>query len=197
MLHDFAPLARALNAYSPMPLDEVESLARAARSIEFQKGAVLLRQGDPVDWLGFLERGLLRNVARQGERDVNLGFELEGAFVGAYDAYLRRGPAGYEIEALEPGRYLRFERAVLDRLISEREPWREPARRVAEVEFARTTERHRMRSTSTPAARYPQLERTRSELLRRVPQYHLASWIGVTPEALSRIRSRTGNSAGS
>src|SRR5262249_14490778 len=88
---------------------------------------------------------------------------------------------------------LRFDREILERLTAGHECWRELSRRVAEDEFARKMDQQVNLRTRTPEERYAELERTRSVLLRRVPQYHLASFLGVTPETLSRTRARRGS----
>jgi CRP-like cAMP-binding protein len=195
--HDFSALARAFAAYAEIPASEFERLTSTTRVEAFEAGAVLLRQGEAADWLGFLERGLLRMVRREADREVNLGFELEGAFVGAYDAYMLRGRAQFDLEALEDGLLLRFERRVINALVAERSCWSELSRRVAEAELARKIGQEARWRTQSPGERYAELERTRSPLLGRVPQYHLASWLGVAPETLSRIRARMGTSSGS
>lgn len=195
MPHDFSALARAFGRYAEIPAAELDRLTSTVRVEAFDRGAALLRQGEPADWLGFLERGLLRMVRREADREVNVGFELEGAFVGAYDAYMLRGRAQFDLEALEAGVLLRFERRVIDALVAERECWSELSRRVAERELARKIGEEARWRAQSPAERYAELERTRSPLLGRVPQYHLASWLGVTPETLSRIRARMGSSS--
>ena len=124
------------------------------------------------------------------EREVTLGFDCEGRFVGAYDAYVRREPASVALEALEPCVVLRFERALLEELDARHECWRELSRRVAEEQLVRRMEKELRQRTRTSAERYAELVRSDSFLVRRVPQYHLASFLGVAPETLSRIRAR-------
>src|SRR5262245_38241678 len=189
-------MRHAFDALVAIPAEQWEELRRHARSIDVPKGALLLREGEPVHWLGFLERGLLRNYRLVRGREVNLGFECEGGYVGAYDAYQQRKPAQVAIQALEPSRLVRFERAGIDALSAGHPCWRELFGRVSELELARRIESERHARTHTPEERYAELERTGSFLVGRVALYHLASFLGVTPETLSRIRARLGTDAG-
>jgi CRP-like cAMP-binding protein len=187
----------AFEALVAFPAPQWEEVKRRARLVSVPKGEILVRPGEAVDWLGFLEHGLVRNFQLVGTREVNLGFDAEGGYVGDYEAYMRQQPATLTIEALEPSELVRFERAQTEVLMGQHPCWRELLGRISEVELLRRIEVERDARTLTPEQRYAALERADSLLLRRVPLYHLASYLGVAPETLSRIRARLGNPRGS
>lgn len=189
-MNDLADLHRAFARLHPMPETEVARLLAGSRVTELAKGELLVRQDEPAEWLGFLARGLVRIYCNRDGREVNLGFELEGGFVGDYAAYMQRGLANQSQQALEPSRVVRFPRELLDRLLATDARWRELSGRVAEVELVRKLQQELETRAGTADDRYDTLVAQRSPLLQRVPLYHLASYLGVTPETLSRIRSR-------
>src|SRR5262245_3906635 len=124
-------MRHAFGAIVDIPDEQWEELRRRVRSLDVPKGAILLREGEPVHWLAFLERGLLRNYRLVRDREVNLGFECEGGYAGAYDAFQRREPSQIAIQALEPSRLMRFERADIDALRAGHPCWRDLFGRVS------------------------------------------------------------------
>ena len=193
---ELSALRRALAELAPIPEAEWTHARAGVALVEVPRGALFLRQGEAVNWLGFLTRGLVRIFRQTGAREVTLGFDCEERFVGAYDAYVARAPARYALEALEPSQLVRFERARLDELEARHACWREVFRRLTERQLVRRIDKELRIRTRTSAERYAELVRSDSYLVRRVPQYHLASFLGIAPETLSRLRARMRGSGG-
>ena len=190
--HDDSALRQTLSRYAAIPRDQWDLMLRDIVVVDAAKGAVLQSQDEPADWLGFLERGVVRMFRNLDGREVNLGFEIDGGFTGAYEAYMQRQPCQYFLQTLEASRLWRFDRPMLDALLSGHPCWRELSGRIAEESLARRIQDEMVTRTQTPEQRYAAMVRDGSPLVRRLPQYHLASFLGIAPETLSRIRARMG-----
>lgn len=155
-------------------------------------GDCYITAGEESRDFAFVHRGLLRFVYRQANgREFNKSFASENHFVGAYSAYLSNTPARFSIEALEPCVLLT---ASLDRIVglSERYPcWDRFRRLITEQLYIRKEEREAEFLLESAERRYRLFQQRHPGLEERIPQYHIASYIGITPVALSRIRGRS------
>jgi CRP-like cAMP-binding protein len=169
-------------------------LLAALRPREVARDKIMLRAGDVCREVAFIHRGLFRTCLLTDRRDVTCDFRMEGDFVTDYPSFLVGRPSTYSIVALEPSEVLTLDRpAMLD--LYQRLPGGERlGRLIAERLFVETASRATAFVTERPLERYRALSQERPALLQRVSQLHLATYLGVTPESLSRIRRRLSGS---
>lgn len=186
---DQQKLSAVLGALAPLP---TESVARAVADFSvrvLEPGQHLLRAGDHAHTVALIDSGLLREyyVGSDGAEQVRT-FCTEGQFTGSLYDLLTRKPALVNIEALEPTRLLVTSWEGFQARC-EREPaWHLVGRRIAEALYLRKATREHQMLALTATERWEAFRRDFGALETRVSQRHLASYLGITPEHLSRIR---------
>lgn len=170
----------------------LEAFCQSFKPRKLMVGECFIEAGENSCHFAFINSGLLRFFYRQaGGREFNKSFAAENHFIGAYSAYLSNSPARFTIEALEPTILLS---ARLDRIVelSENYPcWESFRRLLTEQLYVRKEEREAEFLLDDAAQRYQTFQRRYPALEERIAQYHIASYIGITPVALSRIRKRS------
>ena len=186
-------LARVRNElmkYGPIPDSEWEKVARASyESLQFKKGQYFVRIGDIPDKMGFIWSGLFRvfYLTEQGDERI-LVFRGENRFLSAFSAFLEKQPSWYGIQALEPSLLLCFNLDHYQRLMSEHPCWSQISRKYVENLFVEKEKREREFLSENAETRYLNFLESYPDIEQRVPQYQIASYLGITPVALSRIR---------
>lgn len=169
--------------------DEWELIEPYFERVILKKNEVLLEEGQLCNVVFLVESGVLRNYYNNDGLDVNLSFTFENQFTTNFEAYINREPSKIIIQAIEESvvwviknREFRKEKGSFANLSTF-------IRRIAIRILFATEEHHNMMMMNSPADRYRYLLEKKPELIQRISLTHLASYIGITRETLSRIRS--------
>ncbi|MGL4331356.1 MAG: Crp/Fnr family transcriptional regulator [Bacteroidales bacterium] len=161
-----------------------------AEELSFPAKTCLLFEGAISNHLYILKKGVLRLWFNQDGRDITFQFFLEGQSVASIESFLHRKPSLFSLESIEPVTVWRLRR---DDFISLTE--KHPA--LKEILYQHVTERlinyshlFLSRITDKPETRYHKLVTENPDIVKRIPQHYLASYLGITPVSLSRIRNR-------
>ena len=184
-------LERVLTQLSPVSPASLEAVAALTREVQLAKGDYFARAGEHPRALGFVLEGVLRAFLRSEDgREYNKSFFLEGRFVVALTSVISGEANRIDIQALTPVRLLSMDYAAFTALYDAHHDLERLARRLVEFEWAAKEQREIALVLDDAASRYRSFQREHPGLETRIPQYHVASYLGITPIHLSRIRAR-------
>lgn len=150
----------------------------------------LTKVGQIENYLYFIDKGSVRYYIPKVDNDVTFGFAFENQFISAYDSFLKRIPSSYEIETLTPTTLWRISYKDLNVVYNQTKVGNTIGRLAAENQFLIKSEREQSFLNESAEERYLALFKKRPNVIREIPLKYIASYIGVTPQALSRIRKR-------
>lgn len=158
---------------------------------QFKKGDLLLSQGDTPEQCYFILKGCIRQYAvdEHGNEHTS-NFYTENQSVTIFNQHRHDKASPYALECLEDTVVIGGDLATEQTAYDEHPELESMTRKMIEQDFGTMRADFSSFLSSTPEERYQALVRNRPELLTRVPQYQLASYLGVKPESLSRIKKR-------
>lgn len=156
-----------------------------------KKKAHLIREGSVCNFIGFVSSGTLRSYVRNKEREFNNDFYFDNDFISAYTSFLTQMPTNCNIEALTNSKihYISYEK--LNRLIAQDNAFLKLSKYVSDTYFIRKCKRETSFLKDSASERLKGLFSLYPGIEQRVSQYHIASYLGVKPESLSRIKLLT------
>jgi CRP-like cAMP-binding protein len=156
-----------------------------------QAGDYFIRAGETSDVLGFINAGLVRFFYHSPQgAEFNKSFCQENQFMAAYSAYLTQAPARFSIQALEESHILVAKLKDIVALFDRHNCWEKLGRILAEQLYIKKEQREAEFLLDDAETRYLNFRKQYPRLEGRLAQYHIASYIGITPVALSRIRKQ-------
>ncbi len=173
-----------------MPEQDWSYFRSRLQRVELPRKACLLRTGATEHYLSFIEAGTVRYYMPGEELDLTFAFAFANQFVSAYDSFLTREPAAYEVETLTPAILWRLSYDDLQDIYRDTGVGNLIGRLAAEDIFMKKARRELSLLKDIAEERYLALFSEQPHLLLQVPLKYIASYIGVTPQALSRIRRR-------
>jgi CRP-like cAMP-binding protein len=156
----------------------------------FPKKSIILPQGKIENYLSFIEKGMVRMCIPKEWDDLTFSFEFEGNFFCAYSSFLTQQPSEYQIEAISDTILWSISHADLQEIYSTTVTGNTLGRYASEGLYLKKTKRELSLLTKSAEDRYLNLFKEEPHLLRQIPLKYIASYIGITPQALSRIRKR-------
>lgn len=174
-----------------LPMDEWLTLGRTATLHSLAKGQYWIRSGETADSVAICIEGLFRIFYETPDgNEHNKSFCTTHEFIAPYGALLQRIPSYLSIQSLQESRILVFRYEQLAASYDRHPGWERFGRIVAEQLFVKKETRERELLFLTAEERYRQFLSHYGHLEGEIPQYHIASYLGITPVALSRIRRR-------
>jgi CRP-like cAMP-binding protein len=141
------------------------------------------------DHLGFVTGGIFREFAKDGDgKEHNKTFCFEGDFAGSYFDPQPGRPSPVSVQALTPGSLLLIPLAEFTSRVTSEEPWLRAAHELVHSLLMKKFEREYQLLTLSARERYELLETAHPQLIREIPAFHLASYLGISPVSLSRLR---------
>ncbi len=179
-----------IDSIHPMSDSDWELFSSKLHKEQLNKNSNLIKIGEVENYLSFISEGIVRFYIPQAENDLTFGFLFENQFVTAYDSFITQSPSHYQIETLTKTTLWRISFKDLQEVYKETTSGNIIGRRMAENMFLIKSKREISLLNKTAEERYLDLFLERPKLLKQIPLKYIASYIGVTPQALSRIRKR-------
>ncbi len=150
----------------------------------------ILVQGQVCKEIGFINSGAFRIYYLSEGNEINTHFGFENDFIVDYDSFLQEKASRHYIQALEDSELTTFNLSVLQEAYNSSHNWERFGRIMAESSYKIINERVESFLFMDGEQRYLQLLKKNPQLLERVPLYHVASYLGIQRESLSRLRKK-------
>jgi CRP-like cAMP-binding protein len=183
-------LLKAIRQYIPRSSDDEAIIRSLFRVKKPQKGQHLLQAGSICKNIFFVEQGLVRYYSIIDGEEKTSYFNKEGEFVCDYGSYLPQTPSIINIQALETSTVYYISHSNMQ-LFYEQVKYGERFGRLA-LEYVYVNLINHVNSlyNDPPELRYQTFLTRFPDMGQRIPQYYIASYIGIKPQSLSRIRKR-------
>lgn len=188
---DVASMRRLIEQFTPLTEDEWQMMQSLLSERTITRHECMIREGMMGRELGYILEGEMRHYYTHAEEQRTTYFYFENAFVGPYMSCVTGQPSRLTIEALSDTRLLVFPYEGFKALFQRSHTWERFGRKLAEYLAIGLEDRMVGLLTLSPEERYKDLlGSNKRKILERIPQQHIANYLGITPVSLSRIRKR-------
>ena len=154
------------------------------------KGELLLKEGQICRHMYFLEKGAIRGYYNIEGKEITHWFGFEHDFVTSFHSFISGEPAVENIQLLETSNVLAISKSALFALFDAHHEIERLVRIIYEKYYMRLEERYVNAQFKTAGERYAEMLQHTPHIVERVPLGYIASYLGISQETLSRVRSR-------
>jgi len=183
-------MIQVLNAISPLTDQDIETLSSICSSEELPRGECWLKMGKRPNKVGFLIAGYLRKYYLLNEKEVTDFFYFDGDLCADLPALISDIPSHVDIVAMQDSQLISFSFSKFLKLCDQSPHIERLYRTLLEQTFVRFYNRANSFMTKSPRERYEDLIGSNPRILQRATQYHIASFLAISPQHLSRLRGQ-------
>lgn len=190
-LQELAQLTMILRSLVELPEDEAIKVRHLFQTHHLNRGEFFVRAGEVPSTIGVVVSGILRLYYVDADgNDFTKSFCAENSFVAAYSALLLGQPSRLFIQALEDTRLLIADYSAYQAVAASHPCWHTLNCKIAEMLFIKKEKRESALLLDDATTRYLSFQAEYPGLESRLKQHHIASYLGITPVTLSRIRGQ-------
>lgn len=178
-----------INKIQNLGESSIAELNSISREENFKKGQIIQPIGHTCKTIYFVKKGAVRIYYFKDDIDITESFEFENAFVARAESLFSGKPSRKAIEAIEDTTLIAIDSNKLFKLFDTNPDLERLFRKIIESSYVKTVNRLESLQFHTAEERYQQMMNEHPEILKRVPLKLIASYLGITPVSLSRIRA--------
>ncbi|WP_194777643.1 Crp/Fnr family transcriptional regulator [Pararhodonellum marinum] len=169
--------------------EEIDALKNVAKKMALPKSTVFFRGESVFNRLYFLESGIVRSYRLIDGEDFTYFFFFQNEFVVDFESFLKDEKSPFFFETLEDSTVFCFEKKDIYMLYDLYPKFEKIGRIMAENAYLSAASRLKQYQTDSLKSRYLRLMEKNPSLLQKIPQHYVASYLGVKPQSLSRIKA--------
>jgi len=175
--------------YCTLSTHGIATLADILVPFKVMKGDKLMQEGEICKFMYYVERGMVRQFYFKGGRDLTEHFSYEGRIVICIESFLKQTPSLLGVEALETSWLFGIPHDRFLELVETDKEMERLYRKILEHALISSQEHADSQRFENATERYVRLLKTKPEIILRAPMVHVASFLQMTPETLSRVRA--------
>lgn len=183
-------LLKTLDHIADLDKEEIELITACFKTYNLAKGDFFLKAGEVNRHVGFLIKGLVRYFVYKNDEESTFEFTKEGEFIADYQSFNNHTPSIQNIQAIEDCEMLIINYPDVQTIFNTTKNGNLIGRQIIEHRFDVMVNQLLAIYMQNHEERYKRFLSQYADLAQRIPQYLIASYVGVKPESLSRIRRR-------
>ena len=184
-----------INSISPIGEETMTELQKSLKPVHLNKNEFFVREGEYADQIGFLRKGIVRAFfLNQEGKEYTKQFFVDSSIIGAYTSLLTKQPNQIAQQALTDCELLVTSFTELEKLYNKYHDMERLGRKIAEFYFIEKEQKEIEMALLEADKRYLMFREKFPAIETIIPQYYIASYLGISPTQLSRIRRKMSNS---